>query len=788
MIKIEGKQTFLKILGMHCAACSYTVQKALVSVRGVKWAEVSLANNEAKLVVDPSVDYGELLKAVRRVGYDVYREAVYFNLDVRPEEAEAVVKAVGKWGVFTASFNPAFQLLYVEYNPLEVSVEGIMERLEKSCYKPRTVEKSEVEDIDKKLAEAERRDLARRLAVAAPLALFLAISMFVHIPPLFQLAAAAVVQFYSGWRFMRGAYRAFLNRTANMDTLVTLGTLSTFLYSAAAIFVGGPLFFETSALVITFVLAGRYIESRVRLKTGEAVRKLAQMQPPRARVRQGDSWVETNADSVKPGQLVEIREGEKAPVDGYVEEGWGYVDESAFTGEFTPVEKKRGSLVLAGTLLTRGRLVVRTTRSGGHTHLAEVVKLVRQAQNAKLPIQRIADRAAGVFTWVVIAVAASTFAGWTLAGSPMHTALLFTAAVLVVACPCALGLATPLAVVMGVGKAAERGILIKRPEALETAARAKYVVFDKTGTLTLGRPKLVKYIGRQEALSLAASAESKSNHPIAKAIVEYAGVGVEPEVVDTLPGMGVYARVNGVTVGVGNERLVEGMGATIPEELQREAERLREQHLVVYIVVGREVWGLAAFGDEVRPDAPETVSVLKKWGVEPVVLSGDSEKTVKTIAERLGIEKYYAGADPEKKAEVITQLRKSGVVVFVGDGVNDAPALSAADVGVAVATGVEVAKEAGDVVLRQNDLRKIAEVLQLAKKVVKTAKFNLFWAFVYNVLLIPLAAGLFYPIHLKPELAGAAMALSSISVTLNTLRSLNTIHDVKETRGVLRRR
>ncbi|MFN3805073.1 MAG: heavy metal translocating P-type ATPase [Pyrobaculum sp.] len=771
-VGVKGRQTVLKILGMHCATCSLTIQKALMSVKGVKWVEASLASNEARLVVDPSVDYGELGRAVRRVGYDVYREAAYLYIDVRPEEADAVVKAVGRWGVFNSVYNPAVGALYVEYNPLEVSVEELVERLKRAGFEVRRIERGEAGvDLDRGVIEAEGRDLARRLKVAIPLTLLLVASMFIHIPPLAQLAAAAVVQFYVGWRFLNGAYRAFRNATANMDTLVTLGTLGTFLYSTAAAFLGGYLFFEVSAVVITFVLTGRYIENKMRFKTGEAVRRLAQMQPPKARIWRGGRWVETEA--AKPGDLVEVREGEKIPVDGYVEDGWGHVDESAFTGEYMPVEKKRGELVLAGAVLTRGRLVVRTTRSGRYTYLAEMVRLVRQAQNARLPIQRIADKAAGVFTWLVIGIAASTFVGWTLAGAPLYMALMFTAAVLVVACPCALGLATPLAVVVGVGRAAERGILIRRPEALEKATRARYVVFDKTGTLTLGRPKVVRYIGRREALYLAACAESKSNHPLARAVVEYVGEAhlKEPEVYDALPGMGIYARIDGVVVGVGNERLVEGMGAVLPEEFRKEADRLREEGLVAsYVVVGNEVRGLFALGDEIRPDAAAVVEALRKGGMELVVLSGDNERTVKAVAARLGIARYYAGADPEKKAEVVTKLKDGGVVVFVGDGVNDAPALAAADVGIAVATGTEVAKEAGDVVLRQSDLKKVAEVLQLASKVVNTAKFNLFWAFIYNAILIPLAAGVFYPLYLRPEFAGAAMALSSISVTLNALR------------------
>jgi Cu+-exporting ATPase len=778
-VRVGGRETVLKILGMHCAACSLTVQRALLSVRGVRWAEASLASNEAKVVAGPELDYGELLKAVRRVGYDVYREAVYISVPgARPEDAAAVERAARLWGVFKASFSPATAVLYVEYNPLEVGLRDIVEALRRAGFKVGEVSWSEVDvDVGRRAAEREARGLALRLIPAVPLTAVLMASMiFPVVPPLAQLVLASVVQFYSGWRFLSGAYRAFRNGTANMDTLVALGTLSTFLYSAYAALAGGNTFFEASAAVVTFVLAGRYIESKMKLKTGDAVRKLAQMAPPKARVKAGEGFKEVDSAHVEAGQLVEVREGERVPVDGYVEEGFGYVDESAFTGEPMPAEKRPGDLALAGTLLLRGRLVVRATRSGAHTYLAEVVRLVRQAQNARLPIQRLADRVAGVFTWVVMAVAAATFAAWTAAGAPPERALLFAASVLVVACPCALGLATPLAVVVGVGRAAEKGLLVKSPEAFEKALRAKFVAFDKTGTLTRGAPRVVKYVGDGEALAYAASAESKSTHPLAKALVDYAaelGLALRPpETYDSFPGMGIYAVVDGRTVGVGNERLMEALDAEVPPELRKAAEELRAEGLsAVYVAVDGKVRGLVAVGDELRPDAASAVQRLRSMGLEPVIVSGDGERVVAAVATKLGISRYFGGAEPEKKAEIVKKLRDEGGVVFVGDGVNDAPALAAADVGVAVSNSTEVAKEAGDVVVARGDLAKVVEFLQLSRRVVSNAKFNLIWAFAYNAALIPVAAGLFYPaLYLRPELAGLAMALSSITVTANALR------------------
>ncbi|MEM1836922.1 MAG: heavy metal translocating P-type ATPase [Pyrobaculum sp.] len=770
----EGRSTVLKILGMHCVACSLTVQRALLSVGGVRWVEVSLASGEARVIVDSTfVNYGELAKAIRKAGYDVYREAVYIYL--KPGDVEAGAKALAKWGVF--SISPGNGVVYVEYNPLEIDVELLVRSLREAGVEVVKVSREEALDVDRRVAEGEARELAKRLAVAIPPTVVLGASMLTHaIPAILQLALAAVVQFYSGWGILAGAYRAFRNKAANMDTLVALGTLSTFLYSTYAVFTDGHVFFEASAFVITFVLAGRYLESRMRYKTGRAVEMLAKLQPPRARVKVGDSWLETDASSVEPGQYVEVREGERAPVDGYVEEGFGYVDEAPFTGEPIPVEKKRGDFVLAGTTLVRGRLVVRTTRSGRHTYLAEVVKLVRQAQSARLPIQNFVDKVAGVFTWFVIAVALATFAGWVSAGFSLATALSFAAAVLVVACPCALGLATPLAVVAGVGRAAELGILIKQPEALERASRARYVVFDKTGTLTYGAARVVKFVGEREALRLAAAAESKSPHPVAQSIVQYAReVGVEPaepERFESFPGMGVYAVVEGRSVAVGNEKIVEAMGVSLSPHLKKLADEWRtEGNVVVYVVVEREVVGVAAVGDQLRREAEELIEALKRRGLVPVILSGDAERTVAAVAKALGVEEYYAEAPPERKAEVIKEIKKRGPVIFVGDGVNDAPALAVADVGIAVTNSTEAAREVGDVVVLRGDLKKVVELVDLARATLKTARFNLLWAFLYNIILIPIAAGLFYPpLRLEPELAGLAMALSSISVTLNSLR------------------
>lgn len=775
----------LKILGMHCATCSLTVQRALLSVPGVLYANVSLAADEARIAYDPAkVSYPRLLEAVQRAGYDVYREEVVVGLpSLSPDEAPALLKALSRPGIFRASPDYAARAVYVEYNPLELSPKEVADLAERAGFDVAWVKRGALDlDVDARVAARELKDLGNRLAVALPLAAVAMALMALPEGPLrafLALAAATPVQFYSGMRFIRGAYRAFKNLAPNMDSLVALGTLAAYFYSSASLALGryGDVYFETSAAVVAFVLLGRYIEARMRTRAADAVRKLLSLMPPKARVLRGASAVEREAGDVEPGELVEVREGETVPVDGYVESGSGLIDASSFTGEPAPVEAARGGLVLAGMRLLSGRLMVRATRSGAHTAVAQMAKLVRIAQGARLPVQDLVDKVASAFTWAVMAVAAAAFATWLLLGYPPSTALIYAVSVLVVACPCALGLATPLAVAIGVGRASSKGILIKRPESLQRLLDAKVFAFDKTGTLTVGRPKVVAVVGGDEVLRLAASAELKSNHPLAGAVVEEAMRRElaldEPESFDSFPGLGVVAQIGGSAAAVGNERLAKEMGADLGEYAE-EAERLRKLgYTVSYVVKGEEVLGLIALGDSARPGAEELIRGLKAANRRVVILTGDAEAAAKAMAARLGADEVRAGLTPEEKAAVVEELRKAyGPVAYVGDGVNDAVALAAADVGIAVGSGADIAKEAGDVVLVGGGAEKLGELLRLAKAVLKNIKFNLAWAFLYNVALIPIAAGALAPlgVTLRPELAGLAMALSSVSVTANSLR------------------
>nr|KJR74455.1 MAG: ATPase [Thermoproteus sp. AZ2] len=781
----NAAEAALKILGMHCATCSLTVQKALLSAPGVLYASVSLAADEAKIVYDPAkVSYPEILRAVQRAGYDIYREEVAVGLaSLSPDDWPAVIRRLSRPGIFRASPDYGARSILVEYNPLELTPKDIEEAIRGAGFEVVWVKRGSLDfDVDARASAIELRDLLARLWVALPLAAAIIALMALPDTPLKALLSfllATPVQFYSGMRFIKGAYRAFKNLAPNMDSLVALGTLAAYFYSAASLALGryGQTYFDASAVVIAAVLLGRYIEARMRTRTADAVRRLFSLMPSKARVLKGGAVGEKPAGEVEPGELVEVREGEAVPVDGYIEEGAGSIDVSSFTGEPAPVDAAKGALVLAGMKLISGRIVVRATRSGAHTALAQMAKLVRIAQGARLPVQDIVDKVAGAFTWVVMAAAAATFAAWYLAGAGLATSLLFAVAVLVVACPCALGLATPLAVAVGVGKASEKGVLIKRPEALQKLLKARVIAFDKTGTLTLGRPRVAEVIGGDEVLRLAAVAESKSNHPLGRALVEEAvrrGLKLEePESFDSFPGQGVVAQIGGSVVAVGNERIVEGMGAPLGK-YGATAEGLRRRgYTVSYVVKDGAVVGLIAFGDTARPGVPELIKRLKAAGLATAMLTGDAAPSAEALGKSLGIDEVRAGLTPEDKAKAVEELReKYGPVAYVGDGVNDAVALSSADVGVAVGSGADIAKEAGDIVLLGGGAEKLDEVIKIAKAILNNIKFNLVWAFAFNAVLIPIAAGALVSLGviLKPELAGIAMALSSVIVTLNSFR------------------
>jgi len=605
---------------------------------------------------------------------------------------------------------------------------------------------------------------------------------------------ATPVQFIGGWRFYKGTLDAVRARQANMDSLIAIGTTSAWTYSTLftffpnifprqVVFTGPEVYFTETGLIIGFILLGRTMEHLVKERASAAIRKLLDLQPRIARVVRDGVEVEVPVEEVAVGDLLVVRPGEKIPVDGVVVEGFSSVDQSMMTGESIPIEKEAGDEVVGGTINLSGLIKMRALKVGEDTVLSKIVNTVQEAIVSQTPIQRLADLVSSYFVPAVVSVAVAAFLFWYFVGGmPFSLAFIVFVSVLIIACPCALGIATPAAIMIGAARGAQQGILIKNGEYLEKANKITTVVFDKTGTLTKGRPSVTDIIAfngvsEDEVLRFAASAELGSEHPLGRSIVEEArrrGLKVEePSVFEALPGKGVKAVLNGVTILVGNERMMEENGVKTESVTEHLTRLGNEGKTVMLVVVEGRLVGVLGVADTIKENAPEAVKTLQAMGVEVVMLTGDNRKTAEAIATRLGIKKTLSEVLPVQKAEVVRGLKGAGMVVgMVGDGINDAPALAAADVGFAIGSGTDIAKEAGGIVLMRDDVTDVVKAITLSKRVVRKIKQNLFWAFAYNVVLIPVAAGVLYPftgILLNPIFAAIAMAASSITVTLNSM-------------------
>ncbi|MBU0551046.1 copper-translocating P-type ATPase, partial [Myxococcota bacterium] len=625
-------------------------------------------------------------------------------------------------------------------------------------------------------AEARQGHERRQLLIAAALTLPLIAPMLspIKLPGLLQLALALPVQLWIGARFYRGAWRALRGGAGNMDTLVSLGTSAAFGLSLWGLFSGGHLYFEASASVITLVLLGKHLEGQAKHKTTEAIRALMSLRPLTARIERGDAVVEVPVEAVGLGAIFVLRPGERVPLDGRILTGRGGLDESLITGESLPVERGEGDEIIAGSLNGAGWLRVRVTRVGEEATLNRVAAMIEAAQLQKPPIQRLVDRISAVFVPVVLLIAALTLLGWLWAGAGLEVALINAAAVLVIACPCALGLATPTALMVGTGVAARAGILIKDASALEQAADLKVVIFDKTGTLTLGRPVVevvVALDGDEDGLlRLTASAQRGSEHPLARAILDAAadrGLRLDAlDALEALPGQGLKATLQGRTLWIGQAALLAARGIDLTPRVEQAAALEAAGQTVMWIGDAAGLLGLIAVRDQPRPESAAAVAALEARGVAVMMLSGDAPRVAEAMAARLGISRVIAGVPPEGKAAEVAARRAQGAVAMVGDGINDAPALAAADVGIAMSTGAEVAMEAAGITLTRPDPRLVGAAIDISTQTRRKIRQNLFWAFAYNLLGLPLAAlGL-----LSPMWAGAAMALSSVSVVSNALR------------------
>jgi len=743
----EVCELVLPITGMTCANCAGTVERTLRRTPGVVEAGVSFASERAMVRFDPgAVDPADLVRAVERAGYGAILVAEE-ELDAAEEEARAAEVAVQ---------HRAFRVGVAFALPLFV------------------------------------------LSMARDFAL---LGSWAHAPWVnwFMLALATPVQFYVGWGFYVGAWNALRNGAANMDVLVALGSTVAYVYSVAVTValttgshaLGHHVYFETAALIITLIKLGKLLEVRAKGETSQAIRELMDLRPATARVVQDGVEREVPLDEVVVGDLLVVRPGERIPVDGVVVDGRSTIDESMLTGESMPVEKGPGDEVVGATMNTSGSFRFEARKVGADTALAQVVRMVRQAQASKAPIQKLADRISAVFVPVVIVIAVGAFLVWWLGvGVPATDALLRLVAVLVIACPCALGLATPTAVMVGTGLGARRGILFRNSEALERSRDVQVVVLDKTGTITTGEPTVrevvVSHGTRDRLLALAGGAESRSEHPLGRAVVraaQEAGVALaEPEAFTATVGRGVEALVDGHRVAVGTRAFLAGQGVDVDTgSAEQDARRIAEGGATpLWVAVDGSVEGLIAVADAVKEGSAEAVRQLKERGLHVVMLTGDQRLVAERIAREVGIDEVVAEVLPDWKAAEVARLSDAsgGTVAMVGDGINDAPALARADVGMALGTGTDVAMETADITLMRGDLRSVPEALALGKATMRTIRQNLFWAFFYNVALIPVAAGALYAIDflpsilrsLHPILAAVAMALSSLTVVANSLR------------------
>ena len=729
------------VRGMHCAACVGRVERALTSVSGVEQASVNLATEQATVSFDPARTSVDALKAaVAAAGYELAEP----RADAAP-----------------------------------------------------------VDDAEQAAREAERRSQRTRLIVGVLLSVPVLLGGMAHLlpwvpaalrDPWVLLALTTPVQFWVGWQFHRGFLHDLRYRSASMSTLVSVGTSAAYFFSVAVTLWPHAVpphramtYFDVSAVVITLVVLGRWLEARARGRTSEAIRRLVSLAPRTARIVRDGAEIDVPTADVRVGDFVRIRPGERIPVDGVVTEGASTVDESMLTGESLPVEKTLESKVLAGTVNRTGSFVFRAARVGSETALARIVKLVADAQGSRAPIQRLADRVAAIFVPIVLALAALTFLAWWAFGPEPSAlyALTSAVAVLVIACPCAMGLATPTAIMVATGRGAELGVLVKNATALELLDRVNTIVFDKTGTLTVGRLAVTDVITESgdavagdEALALAAAAEQGSEHPVGEAIVARAkerGLALPPiSEFATVPGQGIDALAAAGRVLLGNRTLMDARGIDIDALGARAGALAAQGKTAVYLALGGRALGVIAVADELKPEAPAAIGALAGRGLDVAMLTGDARPTAEAVAARAGITRVLAEVLPEDKAREIAALQAEGRrIAMVGDGINDAPALARADVGIAMGSGTDVAIEAADVTLVRGDLDGVVDAIDLSRRTIRIIKENLVWAFGYNVVLIPVAAGVLYPVWgvlLSPILAGAAMAFSSVSVVTNSLR------------------
>jgi Cu+-exporting ATPase len=809
----KNTKASIPITGMTCTTCALTIEKGLAETPGVEHANVNFGSEKASIEYDPrKVSLSKIKETISELGYEVAaKKSIYPVVGMMCATCVAHVEEAlnSVPGVVSAVVNLGSEKATVEY--LETVTYADLKKAVADAGYELGQELKALEDVSE-TSQREVRKIRNRFIFAALLTIPIVVMM---LTPAFKgmeyllWALATPVQFWAGWRFYKGAWGALRHRTTDMNTLIAVGTSAAYIYSVIAtvfpaVFTANGLmahvYFDTSSAIITLILLGRYLEARAKGQTSEAIKKLIGLQPKTAIVVRNGQEQQIPIEDVLTGDLVLVKPGERVPVDGILREGYSSLDESMITGESIPVEKKAGDEVIGATINKTGSFRFEATKIGKDTTLARIVRLVEEAQGSKAPVQRLADVIASYFVPIVIGIAIVTFLIWFFAGpSPQMTyAFLNFVAVLVIACPCALGLATPTAIIVGTGKGAEHGILIRSADTLERAHKINAVLLDKTGTLTLGKPAVTDIIAvngypENEILRLAASAEKNSEHSLAEAIVKTAAEKnlelLPVSEFNAIPGFGIEAAVDGKKMLLGNLKLLQERNISLTTLDMQANELWFQGKTVMFISIDGKAAGLIALADTIKPDAVNVVRQLHKMGIEVAMVTGDNKRTAEAIAKQAGIDRVFADVLPEHKADEVKKLQAEGkVVAMVGDGINDAPALAQADVGIALGTGTDVAMETGDITLIRGELNGIVTAISLSKRTMRTIRQNLFWAFAYNVILIPVAAGVLYfafrnsPVpsglkfilgdrgFLNPIMAAAAMALSSITVVTNSLR------------------
>ncbi|MDX8322810.1 heavy metal translocating P-type ATPase [Agrobacterium tumefaciens] len=810
-IQIQANHS-IAIEGMTCASCVGRVEKAIAKVPGVVKASVNLATERADIAFSGAPNVSAVVDAVRNAGYSVDEKTIELDIEGMTcascvGRVEKALKAVS--GVSDASVNLATERATVRVAGNAVSAARLAEAISQAGYKANEIvaDKAKGDEPDRREAELRGLKISLATAVALTLPVFI-LEMGSHLVPAIhdfvmetvgmreswylQFALTTLVLFGPGLRFFKKGIPALLRLAPDMNSLVVLGTAAAWGFSVVATFVPEILprgtanvYYEAAAVIVTLILLGRFLEARAKGRTSEAIKRLVGLQAKSARVMRNGETIDVPLQDVATGDVIVVRPGEKVPVDGLVLDGSSYVDESMITGEPVPVTKTAGSEVVGGTVNRNGSFTFRATKVGADTLIAQIIRMVEEAQADKLPIQALVDKVTNWFVPAVMLAALATFIVWFILGpDPALTfALINAVAVLIIACPCAMGLATPTSIMVGTGRAAEMGVLFRRGDALQTLRDADVIAVDKTGTLTLGKPTLVHFtttegFDQDEVLRLVASLESRSEHPIAEAIVEAAKHGgltlADAAGFEATPGFGVAATVDGRKVEAGADRFMVKLGYDIAK-FADDADRLgREGQSPLYAAVDGRLAAIIAVADPIKPTTPEAIAALHALGLKVTMITGDNRRTAEAIARRLGIDEVVAEVLPDGKVEAVKRLAADGRrVAFVGDGINDAPALAAADVGLAIGTGTDVAIESADVVLMSGDLRGVANAIALSKATIRNIRQNLFWAFAYNAALVPVAAGILYPANgvlLSPVLAAGAMALSSVFVLTNALR------------------